>query len=270
MIRKIVSNGRPGVARGALDAALTLDIPHGGWMLSGDPAVENPLPEKYHLQEMKTNSLTKCMERNVKDADGTLILTFTDDMPDDAASARKSADKHHSPWLQINLARTNEFEAAQSIHEWVKDRKIHVIHVVGATRGEPQKKANKITAGLLEAVYYLGLIENNMTAATKAAAPGNKKPPKSLNEIVRRISNEMTLKDRVIVANLQESQLELLQQTLGRYIITQLEHWQKNNPDVFSISDLGEGTSDVEEISATIMQKLWVRLRETHRLRIVK
>lgn len=270
MIRKIVSNGRAGVARGALDAALTLDIPHGGWMLSGDPAVGEPLPEKYHLQKMKTKSLTKCVERNVKDADGTLILTFTEDLPDDATSARKSAGKYHTPWLQINLGRIGEFEAAQSIHEWVKERKIHVVHVVGATRGKPKKKADEITAGLLEAVYYLGLIENNMTAAAKAAVPSLETPPESIDEIVSRISTEMTLKDRVIVANLQEPQLEVLQPTLGRYILSQLEQWQKNPADVFSLSKLKEGAADIEEVSAAIIEKLWAKLRATHRLRMVK
>ena len=31
MIKKIISGGQPGVERAALDAALKLNIPHGGW-----------------------------------------------------------------------------------------------------------------------------------------------------------------------------------------------------------------------------------------------
>lgn len=270
MIRKIVSNGRPGVARGALDAALVLDIPHGGWKLPGDSTAVEPLPDLYQLEEFKTKSLTKCEERNVKEADGTLILTFTDDLPDDALCARKSADKYHLPWLQINLARSGKFEAAQSIHEWLREHKIHVVHVVGATRGSSEKKADKLTTDLLEAVYYLGLIENNMTATAKAAALDRNAPPKSIDEIVSRISDEMSLKDRVVVANLQETQLELLEPTLGRYILAQVEHWQKSRAPAFSLSGVEEGSADVEDVSSAIIKRLWKKLRETHRLRMIK
>jgi hypothetical protein len=270
MIRKIVSNGRIGVARGALDAALALDIPHGGCMLPGDPTLDGPLPDKYRLQEIKTGSLTKCVERNVKDTDGTLILTFSDDWSDDALCARKSADKYHTPWLQVNLGRTGEFEAAQSIHEWVKERKIEAVHVVGASRGPSQKNVDNITTGLLEAVYYLGLIENNMQATTRTDDPDRETPPKSVDEFISRISAGMTLKDRVIVANLQEPQLELLQPTLGRYILVQLEHWQESPMNVFSLPGLEEGLADAEEAAATVMKRLWTSLRDTHRLRMIK
>jgi hypothetical protein len=210
------------------------------------------------------------VERNVKEADGTLILTFTDELPDDALCARKSADKYHLPWLQINFGRTGEFEAAQSIHEWVKERSVHIIHVVGAIRGNSEKKADKIAAGLLEAVYYLGLIESNMTAIARTATPDLKEPPKTIDEAVSRTSDDMSLKDRVIVANLEESQLELLQPTLGRYILMQLENWQKINSPAFSLSEFGEGTADIEKVASTIIKRLWEKLRETHRLRMVK
>jgi hypothetical protein len=270
MIRKIVSNGRIGVARGALDAALALDVPHGGCMLPGDPDIGDPLPEKYRLQETRTGSLTKCVERNVRDTDGTLILTFSDDWPDDASCARKSADKYHTPWLHIDLDRTGEFEAAQSIHEWVKELKVEAVHVVGACHGSPRKTVEKITTDLLEAVYYLGLIESNMQATTKPDTSDREAPPKSIDELVSRILADMTLKDRVIVANFQESRLDLLQTTLGRYIIVQIEYWQKSQPNIFSLFGLEENIADAEGAAAVVIKKLWAGLRETHRLRMVK
>ncbi len=270
MIRKIVSNGRIGVAIGALEAAVALDIPRGGWTLSGDDAVDRPLIENYHLQELSTRSLAKCVERNVRDSDGTLIITFSDDLPDDAMCARKSADKHHIPCLRINLARSGKFEAAQSIHEWLKDREIRIIHVVGATHQGRGKKAGKTTADLLEAVYYLGLIENNMTSVSDISSSHPEAPPTSVDDIVSRISTDMTLKDRVIMANLKESQLPLLEQTLGRYILTQLEHWQKMFGGAFSPVGLEAGIKGNEEVCRRVIGKLWEKLRRTHRLRMVK
>ena len=50
MIHKIVSNGRIGVARGALDAALALDIPHSGWGIPDNAREDGPLPPKIQSQ----------------------------------------------------------------------------------------------------------------------------------------------------------------------------------------------------------------------------
>jgi hypothetical protein len=270
MIRKIVSNGRTGVSRGALDAAMDLDIPHSGWTICKDPAHKEPLPEKYHLQEMKTKDIAKCVERNVKDSDGTLIIIFSDKLPDDALCAKKSAGKHHMPLLKINLSRMGEFEAAQAIHEWLKEYQVASLHVVGAIQGNSGEMVNQTTAGLLEAVYYLGLIENNMTGIATTVRHDQEVPPTSIEDIVTRISTEMSLKDRVVMANLQEPQLELLQPTLGRYILRQLEQWQKAHAPTFSLSEIEPDAEGIDGISLKVTTQLWMRLRETHRLRIVK
>ncbi len=270
MIHKIVSNGRIGVARGALDAALALDIPHSGWGIPDNAREDGPLPPKYNLKEMKTKSKTRCIERNVTETDGTLILTFTDEMPPDALAARKSADKHHSPWILINLDKTGTFQAAQDIHEWLKEEDIHVIHVVGATTGNTQKKADKTTSNLLEAVYYLGLIESNMAATSPPATGDDLQPLTSIDDIVRLLSTEMTLKDRVIVANMKEAQLELLQPTLGRHIQIRLEYWRQGNIPVTAFEKVEQEAGGSTNISTLIIKKLWKELRTTHRLRIVK
>lgn len=270
MIRKIVSNGRIGVARGALDAALALDIPHGGWRIPDTIREDEPLPKKYTLQEMKTKSNTRCVERNVTETDGTLILIFADEMPEDALAARKSADKHHMPWILINLDRTGTFQAAQDIHEWLKEKEIHVIHVVGATTGSVKKRADKTACSLLEAVYYLGLIESNMTAATRSIGDGGLQPPASVDDIVNLILTEMSLKDRVIVANMKEEQLELLQPTLGRHIQIRLEYWRQSALPVATLEKIEQETAGANDVSTLIIEKVWGKLRTTHRLRIIQ
>jgi hypothetical protein len=268
VIRKIVSNGRIGVARGALDAALALDIPHGGWGLPGDVREEEPLPEKYNLREMKTKSNTRCIERNVIETEGTLILTFADDMPEDALAAQKSAHKHHVPWILVNLGQTGTFQAAQDIHEWLKEQDIHVVHVVGASTGTLKKKADKTTCSLLEAVYYLGLIESNMTATSWSITDDGSQLPTSVDGIVSLLLTEMSLKDRVIVANMKEAQLELLQPTLGRHIQIRLEYWRQSAIPI-ALEKIEEETAGADDISALIIKKVWNKLRATHRLRIV-
>ena len=50
MIKKIISGGQTGADRAALDFALKLGIPHGGWIPKGRIAEDGPLPEIYRLQ----------------------------------------------------------------------------------------------------------------------------------------------------------------------------------------------------------------------------
>ena len=56
MIEKIISGGQTGADRAALDVALKLGIPHGGWIPKGRIAEDGPLPEIYRLNEMPTDS----------------------------------------------------------------------------------------------------------------------------------------------------------------------------------------------------------------------
>jgi hypothetical protein len=61
--------------RAALDAAIELDIPHGGWIPKGRKTEDGRLPEKYQLKEMPTGSYAARTEQNVIDSDGTLIIS---------------------------------------------------------------------------------------------------------------------------------------------------------------------------------------------------
>ena len=75
MITKIISGGQTGADRAALDFAIKMKIPHGGWIPKGRLAEDGPLPEKYQLLEMSTTSYPKRTEQNVIDSDATLILS---------------------------------------------------------------------------------------------------------------------------------------------------------------------------------------------------
>ena len=59
MIEKIVSGGQTGVDRAALDVAITLDIPHGGWCPKGRLAeLGTTIPKKYCLKETESNDFS--------------------------------------------------------------------------------------------------------------------------------------------------------------------------------------------------------------------
>jgi predicted Rossmann-fold nucleotide-binding protein len=75
LLSKIISGGHTGADRAALDVAMDLGIPHGGWVPKGRMAEDGTVSEKYELQEMATESYEKRTEQNVLDSDGTLILS---------------------------------------------------------------------------------------------------------------------------------------------------------------------------------------------------
>ncbi len=75
MIKKIISGGQTGVDRAALDLAMELNIPCGGWCPQGRLAEDGIIPEKYPLQETVTAEYEERTRKNVEDSDGTLILT---------------------------------------------------------------------------------------------------------------------------------------------------------------------------------------------------
>lgn len=74
MVERIISGGQSGVDRAALDAALELGIPCGGWCPGGRRAEDGPIPARYPLRETPDGDYRVRTEWNVRDADATLVL----------------------------------------------------------------------------------------------------------------------------------------------------------------------------------------------------
>jgi len=64
MIKKIISGGQTGADQAALDVAIKLGIAHGGWIPKGRITEEGPLPEKYQMQVMSTESYAARTEQD--------------------------------------------------------------------------------------------------------------------------------------------------------------------------------------------------------------
>ncbi len=129
-VSKIISGAQTGVDRAALDAALELGIPHGGWVPKGRKAEDGIIPERYKMMEMPTGRYAGRTERNILDSDGTLIVS-RGALTEGSDLTRQLAIKHARPWLHTDLERTGMTEAARTILAWLKRQGISVLNVAG-------------------------------------------------------------------------------------------------------------------------------------------
>lgn len=77
MIQKVISGGQTGADRGGLDAAIELDIEHGGWCPKYRKSEAGTIPTKYNLQETESSSYKERTEFNIVDSDATVIIADT-------------------------------------------------------------------------------------------------------------------------------------------------------------------------------------------------
>jgi hypothetical protein len=127
---RVVSGGQTGADRAALDVAIALAIPHGGWCPKGRKAEDGPIDGHYALRETGSAAYHVRTERNVRDADGTVVITqgaptggslLTIDL----------AQRHGTPLLHIDLDEQAEAEAAADLELWRQVRGVAVVNVAG-------------------------------------------------------------------------------------------------------------------------------------------
>ena len=124
---EIISGGQTGVDRAALDAALELGIPCGGWCPKGRKAEDGPIPERYPLKETDSSSYPVRTEMNVRDSDGTLILTWGRPTGGTALTIRL-ARRHGKPCLVVDLKKPPD---PSSLRAWLEKKQIGVLNVAG-------------------------------------------------------------------------------------------------------------------------------------------
>ena len=266
MIVKIVSGGQTGVDRAALDAAIRLGIPHGGWVPKGRLAEDGPLPDAYAVRETRSADYAVRTERNVRDSDGTLLVS-RGRLSGGSEHTRAMALKHRKPFLHVDLNRMPAFKAAVAIDRWIGENSIRTLNVAGP-RASKDPSIYQAALGLMEAVYYLGL---------SAAEPGTpprepeKEAPQRVRDAVDRLCEELPLKDRVLIANMSYPELPALAPTLGEYIVRRYD-LGAGNPALtrscrFTAKRPLSGETDA---AGVIIEALWNRLRQTHPLRRVR
>lgn len=127
MIERIVSGGQTGVDRAALDVAIVRGIPHGGWCPAGRLAEDGAIPVHYQLAETPRPNHAERTEWNVRDSDGTVVVT--PGIPEGGTALTVSlADVRRRPCLVLDADTpipVGEFA------NWIDENRIRVLNVAG-------------------------------------------------------------------------------------------------------------------------------------------
>ena len=276
MVKKIISGGQIGADQAALDVAIKLAIPHGGWIQNGRKPQSGTLPDNYKLKEMPTASYIKRIEQNVINSDGTLIISHGR-LTGGSDHSRKMVLKHKRQLLHIDLLQIEALQAAKLINSWISLHQIKILNITGP-RASEDPKIYKATMDILESAYYLSQVENRAftldsfyQTPPKDRSSSPQIHTKTVNDAVELLNAEMPLKDRTTMANLTKDELASLNLTLGIYIRNQLFQKGANLELLASCSHVSENEHLSESDAAfVVIEKLWEELRRTHRLRIVK
>ena len=139
IVEKIVSGGQTGVDRAALDTALALGLPRGGWCPKGRRAEDGPIPARYELLETSSADYAERTRLNVRDSDGTLVLVRAAGPGSIAGGTRLAIDiaaELDRPALVIDLAADSADTGIAQVRAWLASSGIHTLNVAGPRESE--------------------------------------------------------------------------------------------------------------------------------------
>jgi len=128
---KIISGGQTGADRGGLDAAIELDVAHGGWAPKGRKAEDGQVPEVYQLDECSRGGYPYRTRLNVYEADCTLIFTHGKPM----SGSRLTVDcciQYGRTYMTIDLDKVVDDRIIDLIVRMVKHGDFEIINVAGS------------------------------------------------------------------------------------------------------------------------------------------
>jgi hypothetical protein len=126
-LEKIISGGQTGVDRAALDAALEVGLPIGGWCPRGRRAEDGFVPHGYPLAETPTSEYTERTNFNVRDSDATLVIT-RGALDGGSLFTTKVAVQLGRPYKVVDMDETNGLETAVS---FIRTTNARVINIAG-------------------------------------------------------------------------------------------------------------------------------------------
>ena len=149
-ISKIISGGQTGVDLAALDAAIELDIEHGGFVPKGRLSEDGSIPLKYNIIELENEDYSARTLKNVQYSDGTLIL-HKGEITSGTALTEEFCYLKKKAVLTINIL--DEFTVIRvNLDTWLETNTISILNIAGPRESEVHiyKKAKDLLIRLLK------------------------------------------------------------------------------------------------------------------------
>ncbi len=119
---EIWSGGQTGVDRAALDLAIELGLPWGGWIPRGRRAEDGTIPDRYdRLRESDSRDERVRTRLNVRDTDATLVLRGGAAAGGTAHTLEVVVELGR-PSCDIDLASLSREQAAARVLEWLRQQ----------------------------------------------------------------------------------------------------------------------------------------------------
>jgi hypothetical protein len=148
---RIVSGGQTGADRAALDWAIARGIAHGGWCPRGRKAEDGTIPRRYRLTETPSGSYLQRTEWNVRDSDGTVILSLAETL---TGGSRKTADlarQFGKPWLHLAREARRD-DAGDQLRRFAQEHDIRVLNVAGP-RASTEPEVGEFVGAMLDRAF---------------------------------------------------------------------------------------------------------------------
>lgn len=128
----ILSGGQSGVDRGALDAALELGNPCGGWCPRGRQAEDGPIARRYPLHEID-GGYAERTRRNIEESDGTLIL-HRGPLSEGTLYTMEVCEELGKPVCLVDAEKSSPEMAAATARAFIDEQQIGRLNVAGPRR----------------------------------------------------------------------------------------------------------------------------------------
>ena len=101
-IHQVVSGGQTGADRAALDWAITVGMPHGGFCPAGRMSEDGVIPGRYDLTPVPSTDYAARTRANVLGSDATVIFSIRPALSNGALLTQHYAEELGKPCLHLN------------------------------------------------------------------------------------------------------------------------------------------------------------------------